>query len=639
MNKKTIALLLSIATVVCQSSWCFADGTAKEVVADKTVMTYNSSEQPAPIVLDFSEDIGGIVAAPINLLTVSLDNGNLKCVSTPTIVGDRVNTGCMYLPLDNVDGEYYNRLKIKAKVESAADSDVYQFALYYIGADKTDGTAYAEAEARAKRIRFTGLTESEGKFSNTEYQEYVVDLSTLSKWSQATISNLRIDPLKNSSGTLYIDRLELYNEPPATPEPTQAPTATPTAAPTAEPTAEPTIVPTAEPTAEPTSVPTAEPPQSDFVSVGDEYIEYTFDNDVDGYIKKEGKISLSTQEGILKYVSEAAYNSSGNASSGDMIMSVDFDISQFYKMEMKVKLDGVTPTFNGGNLAPRFALYYNGEDASGKAYGISSARQLFSNYQAALNEEDGKYYSDWQTIEVDLSKLASWEICSVDQFRIDVIKDAEGTIYIDSIKFYSVPKITELTFDGKADIKNEVPINTKTIVATLSQKIDSVGSDAVRIYDADGIKANIESVAYDAGKKTVTANVSGLESFTSYTFEINKNAKANSKQNLYKPTLATFRTQGEELEYEASGNGSKAEMLFVNKGNAAKEVLLIASIWDGNKAVDKVTEIYSVPCGESTHTFDYSSVLGGNKVELSVWEYSSSTVKKIHGRKVYTFAK
>lgn len=80
-------------------------------------------------------------------------------------------------------------------------------------------------------------------------------------------------------------------------------------------------------------------------------------------------------------------------------------------------------------------------------------------------------------------------------------------------------------------------------------------------------------------------------------------------------------------------------MLFVNKGNAAKEVLLIASIWDGNKAIDKATEIYSVACGESTHTFDYSSVLGGNKVELSVWEYSNSTVKKIHGRKVYTFSK
>ena len=322
-----------------------------------------------------------------------------------------------------------------------------------------------------------------------------------------------------------------------------------------------------------------------------------------------------------------------------MIMAVDFDISQFYKMEMKVKIDGVAPTFNGGNLAPRFALYYNGKDASGKAYGISSARQLYGNYQATLNEEDGKYYSDWQTVEVDFSKLASWEICSVDQFRIDVIKDAEGTIYIDSIKFYSVPEITELAFDGKTDIKNEVPINTKTIVATLSQKIDSIGTDAVSIYDGDGIKANITSVVYDANKKTVTANVSGLESFTSYTFEINKNAKANSKQNLYKPTTAVFRTQGEALEYEATGNGSKAEILFVNKGTATKEVLLIASIWDGNKAVDKVTEVYSVACGERTHTFDYSSVSGGNKVELSVWEYSSSTVKKIHGRKVYTFLK
>jgi hypothetical protein len=306
-------------------------------------------------------------------------------------------------------------------------------------------------------------------------------------------------------------------------------------------------------------------------------------------------------------------------------------------MEMIVKVDGVAPTFNGGNLSPRFAMYYNGTDASGNSFGISSARQYYGSYSATLNESDGKYYSDWQTVVVDFSQLASWEICAIDKIRIDVIKDAEGVIFIDSIKLFSVPAITSIAFDGKDDVKDTAPINTKTITATLSQSIFAVGANAVSIYDTDGVAVDIESVKYDADKSTVAVTINGLDTFTDYTFEINKNAMVNSKQKLYKAIATTFRTEAGELEYNAVGDGNCAQLSFANKGASPKSVLLIATIWNGDKYVSKVTEKYAITTGETTYTFDYSSAAGGSKAEVTVWEYGDGAVKKVYGKNVYIF--
>ncbi len=842
MNKKIIALLLGVIMILCQGTLCLGEGLSA------------NQEQPAPLVYDFEEDgnLSGITSASAARLQLSVENGNLKCVSTLINYSSH-----MYLPLENIDGEYYNRFKIIAKVEDACDlpaSQRYSFALYYQGTDKTTGSAYGEAEARATRGYFTNLTENEGKFSNDGYEEYVIDLSTIGSWSDSTISKLRIDPMKNSSGILYIDKIEIYHEeeiPEPTTEPTVEPTAQPTAQPTTaptaeptevpteaptqeppaedegvleysfdsdvegfvkkdgnvtltaedgmlkyvsvatvdgngksssgnmvkdvsygigqycrlemkvkldgvlptfnggngapnmtmnysgtdadgnsygissarqtsrkyqatlnaddgkyysdwqiieidfselaswdicnvnkirfdiiknaegtiyidyikfftqpkapEPTEEPTIAPTAEPTAAPTTAPSESPSASEVPSEeppvapseeppaaeGEEALVYNFDNSTEGFAGKDGDVTLTAEGGLLKYVSKAKYDSSNKAYSGNMTKDVNYGIGQYYKLEMRVKLAGVLPTFNGGNGAPNMTMNYSGKDANGVAYGISSARQTSYNYEATLNTEDGKYYSDWQTVVIDFADLekdgSTWAICNIDKIRLDIIKNAEGTIYIDYIKLVSVPAVTDMSFDGKADIENAVPVGTKTITATLSSGIYSVDKSAVSITDADGVKVPIESVSYDDTTNAVTVKVEELDTITDYTLTINTNAMANKKQKLYKAIQASFKTEAGELEYSATGDANSAVMSFANKAIAPKTVRLIATVWSGDEYVGKVTQKYSIASGESTYTFDYSGAIGGDRVEVAVWDYDRGVVKKVYGKKVYKF--
>lgn len=824
--------------ILCQGTLCLGEGLSA------------IQEQPAPIVYDFLEDgnLCGITSASAARLQLSVEGGNLKCVST------LINySSYMYLPLENIDGEYYNRFKIIAKAEDACDlpaSQRYSFALYYQGTDKTSGASYGEAEARATRGYFTNLTENESKFSNAEYQEYVIDLSTIGSWSDSTISKLRIDPMKNSSGILYIDKIEIYHEeeiPEPTVEPSVEPSAEPTVVPSEEPTqeppaedegvleynfdsdvegfvkrdgnvtltaedgflkyvseakydangkassgnmtkdvnygigqycrlemkvkldgvlptfnggngapnmtmnysgtgadgnsygmssarqvnrkytatlntedgkyysdwqiveidfsslnswdicninrirfdiiknaegtiyidyikfftqpkepeptAEPTVAPTVEPTSEPTSQPTVEPTsvpgespsvtetpseeppvapsEEPPAAEGEEALVYNFDSTTEGFAGKEGDVTLTAEGGLLKYVSKAKIDSNGKAYSGNMTKDVNYGIGQYYKLEMRVKLAGVLPTFNGGNGAPNMTMNYSGKDANGVSYGVSSARQTSYNYEATLNAEDGKYYSDWQTVVIDFADLekneSTWAICNIDKIRLDIIKNAEGTIYIDYIKLISVPAVTDITFDGKADIEDAVPVNTKTITATLSTGIYSVDKSAVSITDAEGVKVPVESVSYDDKTNAVTVTVSELDTITDYTLTINTNAMANKKQKLYKPIKASFKTEAGELEYSATGDANSAVMSFANKGAAPKAVRLIATVWSGDEYVGKVTQKYSIACGESTYTFDYSAITSGDRVEVTVWDYDRGVVKKVYGKKVYKF--
>ena len=112
---------------------------------------------------------------------------------------------------------------------------------------------------------------------------------------------------------------------------------------------------------------------------------------------------------------------------------------------------------------------------------------------------------------------------------------------------------------------------------------------------------------------------------------------ANKKQKLYKPIKASFKTEAGELEYSATGDANSAVMSFANKGPAPKTVRLIATVWSGDEYVGKVTQKYSIACGESTYTFNYSAVSGGDRVEVTVWDYDRGVVKKVYGKKVYKF--
>lgn len=608
MKKKVIAILLGLVIIISQSiALCLEENVAS---AENESMLLGI-ETDSSIVFDFTDDLKGITGTE-NVVTAELDNGSLKCVSVP---GSNTPEG-INIPLANIDGEYYNSLKFKAKVESASSTTgSFKAVVYYTGVNKTVGTSYIPRNSRSQSIEYINLTNIEGIYENTDFEEYVLDLSTISNWSNSNISELRIDILKDATGIVYIDDLTLYNK-------------------TVE-SAEPTIEPSAEPTLEPSAEPTLEPsPIAPDAVEGEEVLMYDFNEGSDGFLT-ELDVTLKPENGILTYISKAR-NQDGKILIGNMFSYVSFEIGQYYKMEMRVKLDGVTPTVNS-NERPKYTLNYDGTGEDGTRYTISSSRQTGGVYSSELNENDGLYYSDWQTVTVDFGTLPSWNLSKVNILRMDLLKDAEGTILIDYIKLISVPGITEFTFDGKADIDNAVPTDTKTIVAKLSQSLSSVNEASVSIRDIDGMEVKITSVKNNAEKGIVTVTVEGLEPFTEYSFVINKNATATTNQKLYKEITKKFTTAAGEFEYYAVGNMNSAKLNFMNNGAKPKELLLVATFWDDDRYMGKKLEKYTAELGATEYNFDYSDKKSGNKAEVIVWEYGNGIVQKVHGRKVYVF--
>ena len=121
-----------------------------------------------------------------------------------------------------------------------------------------------------------------------------------------------------------------------------------------------------------------------------------------------------------------------------------------------------------------------------------------------------------------------------------------------------------------------------------------------------------------------------------YALGIYSNALANEKHGLYKAIKATFTTEKGVLECNATGDGNSAEFAFSNAGES-KNVVLVATVWDGDKYVGKVTEPYQIATGDSTYTFNYASVTGGDRAEVTVWEYADGKVNAVYGKKVFTF--
>lgn len=711
MNKKIIALLLSLVMLLSQSNICFGE------VAEA-------------IIFDFSTDISAMVSAKKIYTNVTYSAGVNETECT-------IKSGqLIYMYLDDIDGSTYDTMKIEIQCKSVPQSPY--MSIYYRGVKKTDSSALDQAESRKhneyhKNLILNNETQT---YYNNEYETYYIDLSKITSWSDANINLVRLEPLKNMEGTVCIRNISFYKkeitgidaEPDsitvpyvyqndilsyvknqitsvkhvynngskididgeynvsisednsiatvaydgmtdtvdivlATPANLESITVSPT---------EITLPYDNQSTTQlmesyirskienvtalyddNTSVNIADyniiiKDNTATVSYGKktsdinlilapppaENVIYDFKETTEGFEKKDGDVTLSVENESLKYVS-VAKETNGSKTYGNMVKDVNYDINQFYKMEIKVKVDGVTPTASGGK--PEFMFYYAGRDSRGNGYDSFVSTNYFKGWYDAKIKDDGKYYSDWQTVTVDLSSSNAWKTYKVSKLRFDAINKAEGTIYIDYIKFYSVPAITNFAFDGVEDINEAVPSETKTITAVLSQKLYEIKDDAIRIYDSDNVDVNIKSVKYDADKNTVTVEVDKLETFTEYTFEINKNAKVNSVQNLYKPTMAKFKTIPSSFEFDAVGDGDSVYLSFSNQRSSPKNIVLIATVWEGDKYVGKKVLSYTVQTGDENYTFDYSSVTGGNKAEVTVWEFSSGTIKKVHGKKVYSF--
>ena len=109
------------------------------------------------------------------------------------------------------------------------------------------------------------------------------------------------------------------------------------------------------------------------------------------------------------------------------------------------------------------------------------------------------------------------------------------------------------------------------------------------------------------------------------------------------PSLTEWVTKHTELQCTAE----EYERALTTYGECPKYVLStdslrlprLANYIKMANGIDGITQKEAGLPNITGHLDGNEFTYDGNKVELSVWEYSSSTVKKVHGRKVYTFSK
>ncbi len=359
-----------------------------------------------------------------------------------------------------------------------------------------------------------------------------------------------------------------------------------------------------------------------------------FDSDNCGWNTINGA-KATIADGAMQFVS--TFNS--NNQSGWIQKSVNFDGQQYCRLDIRVKVDGIDLTPSGAT--PYLSVYYSGIGNDGISAGHSDSRKVEMSYDCEKGT-DGLYYSDWVEYSIDLSKLKGWDTMkSISQFRIDVIKNAEGTAYVDYIRLFSMPAISEVGYNGQTGLDmQKVPVNIKSLEVYFSQPLVSVDKDSVKVYSVDGAITEPESVKYDKEKGIVTINLKEeLLSMTDYCVEITKDALAGASLNLYKELIYPFKTEEARLEVNVKkANRSTVTMSVVNNDINSRIILLIVTGWNGDEYADKLVTEFTATAGENVEIPISIKSLEGEKVEVTAWEFISGK-PKVLGKSVYKFNK
>lgn len=134
--------------------------------------------------------------------TKSISDGALKFDVTAT--GRAINLG--HVPMKSYAGKDYRYLKVRAKIPTAAPASNAR--CFWIGWYDESVTFKAAANY------YEDVNGTEIKYSASNYTTYVFDLSLLDAYSDSTIGFVAIQPLSAlSSGTIYIDWIEITNDP------------------------------------------------------------------------------------------------------------------------------------------------------------------------------------------------------------------------------------------------------------------------------------------------------------------------------------------------------------------------------------------------------------------------------------------
>lgn len=613
----------------------FKKGTAEiESITVKPAAATEEPEQPDTtddLVWNFDSEAEVTQWASSNASQVKLSydaNGYMKYVSTVT-----TSSGWMTTPVE-FPGAKYNKLKFRAKINNytattvSAALDAAPFLEMYYSCINASGESQGPKGGYSVTASYNATLGIDNLYS-TDWAEYELDLTKLKGWSDAqTITQLRLDVAKNASGTVYLDYIRLcYEEPVVEPEP-----------PVVEPD---------EPDEPDGPVDEPDTPAAP-VTDGEQWYSNYFDTEADAaqwVANSKSQASVTWVEGgYMKFVSTPTTNANGGQQSGWATTKVAFGKNQYYRMNMRVKLENCSVPFSGG-ATPFFTIYYMGTNAAGATQNYSSSFAINLKYQYEEGE-DGLFYSDWVDYEIDLGSIPGWSTMNeVAEFRIDFIKNGAGTIYLDYINFLSLPAVSTLTYNDieQADM-TKVPVDAKTIEAYVSQPFNAITKNDISIYEkpAEGsderVEVEISKVAYTASTGKIAVTLGGeMLSNTDYVFEIKDTAMVNSKQTLYRPIAKEFRTDASAFEIEASMiDANSAKVTYINTG-ARKNVIAIATAWNGTQYVGKVIAPVEAKVGNTDVTLDYSG-LGGDKVEIVTWEFVNG-VPKAYGKKVFEFTR
>ena len=357
-------------------------------------------------IMDFSEDTEGVTVKNngSNTLSLSVENDALKC-EYDYVSGERCY---MYVPLPNIDGEHYNKMKIKAKLlgvtgyDNASD---YTFRMYYTGVDKVTGENYGENRARGMRINYVNLEKVDGAFSNSEYEEYILDLTSSPQWTDSYISRFRFDGLIEASGTLYIDEIVLYHE--------------------------------------------------------DSPILRDFSKDMADITVKNWNsnvLTISLSDGNLK----CDYSYLGGERSYMFLPLPNIDGEYYNRIRIKSKAENLSGNANG---TYSYHIYFTGSDKllTDTIYGASSDRAITKRFTGLTKNSDGTYSNaDYQEYVISTEKLSMWPNSYISEIRLDGLYNASGTIYIDEIEFYHEETLLS-SIDAKPD-KITVPLSEQNNV-------------------------------------------------------------------------------------------------------------------------------------------------------------------------------
>ena len=356
-------------------------------------------------IMDFSEDTEGVTVKNngSNTLSLSVENDALKC-EYDYVSGERCY---MYVPLPNIDGEHYNKMKIKAKLSGVTGYDNasdYTFRMYYTGVDKVTGDNYGESSARGMRINYVNLEKVDGAFSNSEYEEYILDLTSSPQWTDSYISRFRFDGLIDASGTLYIDEIVLYHE--------------------------------------------------------DSPILKDFSKDMADITVKNWNsnvLTISLSDGNLK----CDYSYLGGERSYMLLPLPNIDGEYYNRIRIKSKAENLSGNASG---TYGYHIYFTGTDKfNDEVYGGSSARAITKNYTGLSKNSDGTYSNaDYQEYVINTEKLSMWPNSYISEIRLDGLYNASGTIYIDEIEFYHEETLLS-SIDAKPD-KITVPLSEQNNV-------------------------------------------------------------------------------------------------------------------------------------------------------------------------------